>query len=183
MHAAAQSSPYFTYLWKTFPLCGVALFILYANLQIMSGGLGREHTRMKVRERDNWTCKDCGFIRTPNEVKKHNSLQQTLKGKIKSLDVHHLNGQCGLKTLLYDRVSEMGGLITLCHRCHYNRHDNRQVADGNYGLHFPTSKGTYRLSRDAQIMSVWQAGLEMKSMRRKFLMSEAKIKSIIELNV
>jgi hypothetical protein len=74
------------------------------------GFTGRDRTREKVRERDNRICQDCG--------KKWES------GK-RRFDVHHLNGLCGKKSLSYDKMSEMEGLITLCHKCHYNRPEHR----------------------------------------------------------
>lgn len=76
---------------------------------------------MLVRIRDNFTCQDCGARRTFEEVEAHNSKLSGLKGRIKLFDIHHINGMCGKKSLKYDKVSEMGGLITLCHSCHYKR--------------------------------------------------------------
>lgn len=70
--------------------------------------MSRDFTRNKVRERDNHTCQNCGRQRKEGE---------------KQLDVHHLNGLCGEKSRGYDRLSDMPGLITLCHKCHFNRHD------------------------------------------------------------
>lgn len=84
---------------------------------------GRDRIRSLVRIRDKHTCQDCGFVRTPEDVQKVNSVLTTLKGKMKSLDVHHLNGVCGKKSLGYDSYKEIEGLITLCHKCHYSRHD------------------------------------------------------------
>ena len=75
---------------------------------------GREHTRMKVRERDAFTCQECNASRTPRQAKN--------AGK-RLFDVHHLNGLCGKLSRSYDRVDTMGGLITLCHKCHFKRHD------------------------------------------------------------
>jgi 5-methylcytosine-specific restriction endonuclease McrA len=75
---------------------------------------GREYVRALVRRRDGFTCQDCGIVRTPE--------QSHETGK-RQLDVHHLNGLCGKRSHTYDRVSEMSGLITLCHKCHFNRHD------------------------------------------------------------
>jgi hypothetical protein len=86
---------------------------------------GREHTRKQVRERDGHKCRDCGFRRTPQMVANHNENLPTLIGRIKSLDVHHLDGFCGKKSRSYDRVSEIHKLITLCHKCHYNRPEHR----------------------------------------------------------
>lgn len=71
---------------------------------------GRERTRMLVRIRDNFTCKDCGKYSPPDLV-----------NKVRMYDVHHLNGLCGKKSRAYDRVSSISGLVTLCHKCHFNR--------------------------------------------------------------
>jgi predicted HNH restriction endonuclease len=75
---------------------------------------GRDRKRFLVRARDNFACQVCGFKRLPSEVK---------NGK-KSLDVHHINGLCGkLSTACKDEV-DMSQMITVCHRCHYNRLDH-----------------------------------------------------------
>ncbi len=75
---------------------------------------GRDRTRNLVRIRDKFTCQECGLVRTPKMCK--------ISSK-RNLDIHHLNGMCGKKSKGYDKVSEMNGLITLCHKCHFNRHD------------------------------------------------------------
>ena len=79
------------------------------------GNQGRGSTRGKVRERDNYTCQECGLVRTPEQAKE--------QGK-KLFDIHHTNGLCGKKSKGYDSISEMDGLVTLCHKCHFNRHDH-----------------------------------------------------------
>lgn len=71
---------------------------------------GRDRTRDMVRARDNHQCQDCG--KGWNEG-------------MRRFDVHHLNGLCGKKSMQYDRVSEMDGLITLCHKCHFNRPEHK----------------------------------------------------------
>lgn len=73
---------------------------------------GWERTRFLVRQRDKFTCQDCGNIRTPEHAR--------MMG-VRQFDVHHLNGLCGKKSKGYDRLSDMDGLITLCHKCHFNR--------------------------------------------------------------
>lgn len=91
---------------------------------LMAGKItGREFTRRKVRERDDYTCQDCGFKRTLDEVREKNKHLGTgvVKGKIKSLDVHHINGMCGKNSRGYDSVKAISGLVTLCHSCHYKR--------------------------------------------------------------
>lgn len=66
---------------------------------------GRDRTRELVRMRDNHTCQTCG--------KKWEEGQRRF-------DVHHLNGVCGKKSRKYDKVRDHVGLITLCHKCHFN---------------------------------------------------------------
>lgn len=64
----------------------------------------RDRTREIVRIRDKHTCQMCGKIWVIGT---------------RRFDVHHLNGFCGKKSLAYDRVKDIDGLITLCHKCHY----------------------------------------------------------------
>lgn len=71
---------------------------------------GRERVRYLVRMRDNFTCQDCGRVWQDGE---------------RHFDVHHLNGLCGKKSRGYDRKEDMEGLITLCHKCHYNRPEHK----------------------------------------------------------
>jgi 5-methylcytosine-specific restriction endonuclease McrA len=71
---------------------------------------GRDLNREKVRVRDNHTCQDCG--------KKWEEGQRRF-------DVHHLNNLCGKKSRGYDKISEMDILITLCHKCHFNRPEHK----------------------------------------------------------
>ena len=65
---------------------------------------GRDRTRELVRIRDKHTCRMC---RVP-----------WVHGR--KYDVHHLGGFCGKKSKSYDNTRSLDGLITLCHRCHYN---------------------------------------------------------------
>ncbi len=78
--------------------------------------LGRERTRVLVRMRDDFTCQDCGAIRLPTECGNGKKYKR-------SFDVHHTNGECGKKSRAYDKTSDLSGMITLCHKCHFNRHD------------------------------------------------------------
>lgn len=71
---------------------------------------GRDLVREQVRIRDNHTCQDCKKI--------------WVNGK-RRFDVHHLNGLCGKKSKGYDNTKSMDGLITVCHKCHYNRPEHR----------------------------------------------------------
>ena len=86
---------------------------------------GRERTRELVRMRDKHKCQDCGFRRFTTSVVRYNKKLKTLKGKKKSLDIHHLNGLCGKKSKSYDKVEDIQNLITLCHKCHYNRPEHK----------------------------------------------------------
>ena len=66
---------------------------------------GRDRMREIVRIRDNRQCQMCGDFW--NERRRR-------------FDVHHLNGLCGKKSRQMDYIDEIDGMITLCHRCHFN---------------------------------------------------------------
>lgn len=85
---------------------------------------GRNLNRMRVRIRDKFTCQGCGKVVTPTTVTAYNKRRRTLKGRIKNLDVHHIDGMCGKNSVGYDSEKAMSTLVTLCHKCHYNRHDH-----------------------------------------------------------
>ncbi len=87
---------------------------------------GRERTRVLVRIRDGFTCQSCGDFRSPLMVQDYNKKLKTEKGKIKSFDVHHLNGECGKNSRGYDDVESLDGLVTLCHKCHFGHHQFSQ---------------------------------------------------------
>ena len=70
---------------------------------------GNSRVRYLARMRDNFTCQACGLIWE--------------KGQ-RQFDCHHLDGLCGKKSKGYDKIGEIGKLITLCHKCHFNRHDH-----------------------------------------------------------
>lgn len=75
--------------------------------QIEPGSVsGIQYTREIVRIRDKRTCQDCKKKWVPGT---------------KRFDVHHLNGLCGKRSTTYESVKDLTGLITLCHKCHYNR--------------------------------------------------------------
>lgn len=86
---------------------------------------GRSRAREMVRLRDNHTCQDCGVVKKTKDVLKSNLKVFGLKGKTKSLDVHHLEGQCGKNSVGYDSPKDISKMITLCHKCHYNRPEHR----------------------------------------------------------
>lgn len=86
---------------------------------------GRERARMMVRIRDDFTCQDCGMTRTPDEVASANSNKPTAKGRIKLFDVHHTRGDCGQNSTGYDSTTDLSGMVTLCHKCHFNRPEHR----------------------------------------------------------
>jgi len=74
----------------------------YGLSKILSG---RDLIREKVRKRDNFTCQSCFKV---------------WEIGTRRFDVHHLNGLCGKKSRKYDKNKDIDGLITLCHRCHFN---------------------------------------------------------------
>lgn len=71
---------------------------------------GRDRTRELVRIRDNHICQDCG--------------KKWIEQK-RRFDVHHLNGLCGKMSKKYDKVTFLENMVTLCHKCHYNRPEHR----------------------------------------------------------
>lgn len=96
----------------------------YARELKISNLTGRDRVRSLVRARDRYKCQNCGLIRRPEEVKEHNKNKKGLMGKMKSLDVHHIGGLCGKSSKGYDKAEMLPKLISLCHKCHYNRHDH-----------------------------------------------------------
>ena len=70
---------------------------------------GISRTRELARIRDKQSCQDCKKV--------------WMEGQRK-FDIHHLNGLCGKRSQSYDKVTDMEGLITLCHKCHFNRTDH-----------------------------------------------------------
>ena len=95
----------------------VGIFTPYEKDILKHHKKGRDRTRFLVRLRDNFTCIDCGEKRPPSEC----GIGKKYK---KSFDVHHINGKCGKKSHGYDSTKDLEGLITLCHQCHFNRHDH-----------------------------------------------------------
>lgn len=66
---------------------------------------GLDRPRELVRIRDKHTCQSCG--------------KKWVEGT-RRFDIHHLNGLCGKKSKNYDKSKYFEGLITLCHKCHFN---------------------------------------------------------------
>lgn len=86
---------------------------------------GMDRTREVVRIRDSHKCQDCGHKWNDGE---------------RRLDVHHLNGLCGKLTYRYDKIEDIDGLVTLCHRCHMNQEEvvEKMVSkSGNVRRFFP----------------------------------------------
>lgn len=122
---------------------------------------GREYTRNLVRIRDKWTCQDCGDKRTREWATKHNK---------RCHDVHHLNGLCGKKSRGYDRVADMDGLITLCHKCHFRRHDWR----GNEKVVFEDKPATIK-----QMQELRDTGLSLDVIGKKFNVSASRVTDML----
>jgi hypothetical protein len=85
------------------------------NDKIIYGG--REFTRDKIRQRDNYTCQICGKV--------------WQKGQ-RRFDVHHID--CiKEKTRQCDNYElEKDNMITLCHKCHFNLPEHRNVMTKKY---------------------------------------------------
>lgn len=124
---------------------------------------GRGRTRNLVRQRDNFTCQECGLVRTPRQAKEQRK---------RLFDVHHLNGLCGKKSKGYDKVSEIDGLITLCHKCHYNRHDWRNGIPPKYIYHTK--------ERNREIYEKYMAGKNGRLLAKEYKISHQRIYKIIE---
>lgn len=132
---------------------------------------GREFVRMRVRIRDNFTCQDCGLTRTPESIEKNNKTKDTLKGKIKHLDVHHLNGMCGKKSLDYDKLNEMDGLVTLCHKCHFNRPEHAShIYNKNSPARIEQTKKRLLVATEMRlsVLSLRTGGLSFNEIGAKF---------------
>ena len=71
---------------------------------------GRDRTREIVRMRDKYTCKDCK--------------KKWIEGQ-RRFDVHHINGLCGKLTKKFDSCKDLLNMITLCHKCHFNRTEHK----------------------------------------------------------
>ncbi len=93
-------------------------FLLYCNKhgregrEYQSGDYifeGIERTREAARKRDNYTCQDCGKV--------------WIKGE-RRFDIHHFK-ECGKKSRKYEPLSELPNMITLYHKCHFNRPEHR----------------------------------------------------------
>ncbi len=69
---------------------------------------GRERTREARRMYDKHTCRGCGKEWNPT---------------MRRFDIHHTDDMCGKKSKGYDSMDDFDILITLCHKCHFNRHD------------------------------------------------------------
>ena len=77
---------------------------------------GRDRARMLVRIRDDFTCQSCGAVRDPLEA---------LEDGKRMFDVHHVGGFCGKgREYKYDGIGDIWKMITLCHRCHFQREDH-----------------------------------------------------------
>lgn len=96
---------------------------------------GIDRTREIVRIRDKHTCQGCRKVWVMGS---------------RRFDIHHLNGDCGKKSHSYDKVEDMDGLITLCHKCHTNLESVRHkigTKTGNVKAYNP---------RGYAIMRAWQ---------------------------
>lgn len=67
-----------------------------------------DRTREARRLIDKHTCQCCG--------------KKWIPGK-RRFDIHHIEGVCGKKSRKYDSIKDLDKLLTLCHKCHYNRPD------------------------------------------------------------
>lgn len=133
---------------------------------------GRSWVRHIARIRDKFTCQDCGFIRTGTDVINYNNKIEGLKGRIKNLDIHHLNGLCGINSKGYDRIKDIDGLITLCHSCHYNRPEHKckspEFSQKIYELsNKKEKKFVIKDKKPTKVIALLQKGLTSKDIAEK----------------
>lgn len=142
--------------WILYPLvlCRLDVYIVFMNINKK----GRERTREIVRIRDEYICQDCHARRTPDDA---------LRNGKRLFDVHHLNGLCGKKSRGYDKVSEIDGLITLCHKCHFSRHD--------FNGHDSKKNKEKRL----RIVSLYEEIKNMSEVARRVGLSRQRIHQIV----
>lgn len=101
------------------------------SLEVLKNG-GRDYPRELARQRDKRICQMCG--------------KKWQKGN-RRFDVHHIIG-CGDKSLCYDRVKDLGNLITYCHKCHLNLHSvRRKMSHRNGQQKLSDKKSTYYKNR------------------------------------
>ena len=71
---------------------------------------GRDYARELIRIKKGRMCAKC---------------KKKWKYGERRFDIHHLQGNCGVKTKQYDRVDDIG-LKVLCHACHLGLHSVRK---------------------------------------------------------
>jgi hypothetical protein len=143
----------------------------FVNWLLLERATGRERTRMKVRIRDNFTCQDCGKRRTPEDLWKMNSGIKGILGRKKLFDVHHINGDCGKKSKSYESADVIDGLITLCHKCHYNRPEHRCQSE-DYGQFLNTKKRNIKMKKLASI------GVPLSVLGKKYKITRQRVSQI-----
>ena len=112
---------------------------------------GRDKNREKARIRDKHICRDCG--------------NKWEKGK-RRLDCHHINGLCGKKSRRYDK--NINDLITLCHKCHYNRHDRSEKLNGS----------KRNIKRDLEIKSMREDRYSFREIGEKYSLTKQRAHQI-----
>ena len=152
---------------------------------------GRDRVRELVRMRDGYACQSCDAFRTPDMAK--------AAGK-RLFDVHHTNGMCGKRSKGYDRISEMDGLITLCHKCHFNQHDwnpeplkSLPERGAKYVRLFPTEPKPPRVRlprpprqpspRKLEILARFKAGATQSALAKEFGVSRQRINQIVRYEI
>lgn len=86
---------------------------------------GRDRQRELVRMKFNHICQDCKKQIFTKDIREYNKKYKGLKGRKKSLDIHHTHGMCGKLSTAYDKMENLYRMIPLCHRCHYNRPEHK----------------------------------------------------------
>mgnify|MGYP001572823044 CR=1 FL=1 len=104
---------------------------------------GREFSREAARRRDHYTCYIC---------------RKRWRVGQRRFDVHHLIGHGKSRT--YDKVTEGGNLITLCHRCHLNLHYfSFKEKDQKPHICLQKKKGKWSKEARQRLREKWRTGL------------------------
>lgn len=135
---------------------------------------GRERARMAVRIRDGFTCQVCGDYRPIRKVVEHNKNRAPNTPAMKLHDIHHLNGACGTKSRGYDSTADLSGLITLCHKCHYNHHQFSQALSEHH-----IARRSILAERNQKIVAMRQANNTLDVIAAKFSITRERVRQIL----
>ena len=94
------------------------------------------------------------------------------KKNTRRLDVHHLDGQCGIMTFSYDGIRSKVGLVALCHKCHIGLHLNRNKM----------KKGIRRIltpEKENEVISLHSQKLSLRVIAKKVNLAYPTVQKLI----